>query len=115
MRLPSGCRMKNERWRWEGVGEAGTPRWWWSRLCRCEGTWTREKSGDGLEPPVDHGMDRAFPSACLAAQTKRWAQGIRVPAPLAGGGSTKAIALVVTAHFIKESLLLFIFHIQATF
>ena len=26
----------------------------------------------------------AFPSACLAAQTKRWAEGIRVPAPLAG-------------------------------
>ena len=25
----------------------------------------------------------AFPSACLAAQTKRWAEGIRVPAPLA--------------------------------
>ena len=29
----------------------------------------------------------AFPSGCLAAQTKRWAEGIRVPAPLAGGGS----------------------------
>ena len=27
----------------------------------------------------------AFPSGCLAAQTKRWAEGIRVPAPLAGG------------------------------
>ena len=26
-----------------------------------------------------------FPSGCLAAQTKRWAEGIRVPAPLAGG------------------------------
>ena len=26
----------------------------------------------------------AFPSACLAAQTKRWAEGIRVPAPLPG-------------------------------
>ena len=25
----------------------------------------------------------AFPSGCLAAQTKRWAEGIRVPAPLA--------------------------------
>ena len=32
----------------------------------------------------------AFPSACLAAQTKRWAEGIRVPAPLAGRGSTTA-------------------------
>ena len=32
----------------------------------------------------------AFPSGCLAAQTKRWAEGIRVPAPLAGGGSTTA-------------------------
>ena len=29
----------------------------------------------------------AFPSGCLAAQTKRWAEGIRVPAPLAGGGT----------------------------
>ena len=32
----------------------------------------------------------AFPSGCLAAQTKRWAEGIRVPGPLAGGGSTTA-------------------------
>ena len=32
----------------------------------------------------------AFPSGCLAAQTKRWAEGIRVPGPLAGGGSTSA-------------------------
>ena len=32
----------------------------------------------------------AFPSGCLAAQTKRWAEGFRVPAPLAGGGSTTA-------------------------
>ena len=30
----------------------------------------------------------AFPSGCLAAQTKRWAEGIRVPGPLAGGGTT---------------------------
>ena len=29
----------------------------------------------------------AFPSGCLAAQTKRWAEGIRVPAPLVGRGS----------------------------
>ena len=28
----------------------------------------------------------AFPSGCLATQTKRWAEGIRVPGPLAGGG-----------------------------
>ena len=28
----------------------------------------------------------AFPSGSLAAQTKRWAEGIRVPGPLAGGG-----------------------------
>ena len=28
----------------------------------------------------------AFPSGCLPAQTKRWAEGIRVPAPLAGRG-----------------------------
>ena len=35
----------------------------------------------------------AFPSGCLAAQTKRWAEGIRVPEPLAGGGSTTAISL----------------------
>ena len=27
----------------------------------------------------------AFPSGCLAAQTKRWAEGMRDPAPLAGG------------------------------
>ena len=26
----------------------------------------------------------AFPSGCLAAQIKRWAEGIRVPGPLAG-------------------------------
>ena len=32
----------------------------------------------------------AFPSGCLAAQTKRWAEGIRVQGPLAGGGSTTA-------------------------
>ena len=32
----------------------------------------------------------AFPSSCLAAQTKRWAEGLRVPAPLAGRGSTTA-------------------------
>ena len=32
----------------------------------------------------------AFPGACLAAQAKRWAEGIRVPGPLAGGGSTTA-------------------------
>ena len=32
----------------------------------------------------------AFPSACLAAQTKRWAEGISVPAPLAGRDSTTA-------------------------
>ena len=69
MRLPSGCWMKNELWRWEGVGEAGTPRWWWSRLCRFEGTWTRGKSGDGLDPPVDHGMDSI-----------RWVRGVK------GGG-----------------------------
>ena len=31
-----------------------------------------------------------FPSGCLAAQNKRWAEGIRVPAPLAGRGSTTA-------------------------
>ena len=28
----------------------------------------------------------AFPSGCLAAQKNRWAEGIRVPAPLAGRG-----------------------------
>ena len=32
----------------------------------------------------------AFPSGFLAAQTKCWAEGIRVPAPLAGGGSSTA-------------------------
>ena len=32
----------------------------------------------------------AFPSGCLAAQTQRWAEGIRVPGPLAGRGSTTA-------------------------
>ena len=32
----------------------------------------------------------AFPSGCLAAQTKRWAEGSRVPAPLPGRGSTTA-------------------------
>ena len=32
----------------------------------------------------------ALPSGCLAAPTKRWAEGIRVPAPLAGRGSTTA-------------------------
>ena len=35
-------------------------------------------------------------SACLAAQTKRWAEGIRVPGPLAGGGSTTARGRVAT-------------------
>ena len=33
-------------------------------------------------------MDRGCSS--LAAQTKRWAEGIRVPGPLAEGGSTTA-------------------------
>ena len=31
----------------------------------------------------------------LSAQTKRWAEGIRVPAPLPGRGSTTAILLHV--------------------
>ena len=45
----------------------------------------------------------AFPSACLATQTKRWAEGIRVPAPLAGGGTqilyplTRGLSLWSTA------------------
>ena len=38
----------------------------------------------GLRPLVELCVPRAaFPSGCLAAQTKRWAEGIRVPAPLA--------------------------------
>ena len=60
------------------MGEAGTPRRWWSRLCRCEGTWTREKSGDGLDPPVDHSMDSV-----------RWVMGC-------GGGGGKEFLLWVT-------------------
>ena len=32
----------------------------------------------------------AFPRGCLAAQTKRCAEGIRVPVPLAAGGSSTA-------------------------
>ena len=46
----------------------------------------------GCSPPGSsvHGIFQApraaFPSGCLAAQTKRWAEGIRVPAPLAGVG-----------------------------
>ena len=35
-------------------------------------------------------LRRVRPSGCLAAQTKRWAEGIRVPGPQAGGGSTTA-------------------------
>ena len=43
-------------------------------------------------------------SACLAAQTKRWAEGIRVPAPLAGRGSTTArgILRLCPAHCIAS-------------
>ena len=37
-----------------------------------------------LRPLVLH--LHAFPSGCLAAQTKRWAEGSRVPAPLPGTG-----------------------------
>ena len=50
----------------------------------------------------------AFPSGCLAAQTKRWAEGIRVPAPLAGGGSTTArrILHLCPASSCQESLFL---------
>ena len=33
-------------------------------------------------------------SACQCTQTKRWAEGSRVPAPLAGGGSTTARGLL---------------------
>ena len=40
--------------------------------------WHHRLDGHEFEPRA------AFPSACLAAQTKRWAEGIRVPAPLAG-------------------------------
>ena len=36
----------------------------------------------------------AFPSGCLAAQTKRWAEGIRVPAPLPGRASPSASQLL---------------------
>ena len=35
----------------------------------------------------------AFPSGCFAAQTKRWAEGIRVPAPLAGLRIFRAVKL----------------------
>ena len=42
----------------------------------------------GLQRPSVRAAKRApraaFPSGCLAAQTKRWAEGIRVPGPLAG-------------------------------
>ena len=37
----------------------------------------------GLVPGGGSAPRAAFPSGCLAAQTKRWAEGIRVPAPLA--------------------------------
>ena len=57
MGFPSGCRIENELQGWEGVAEAGTPRWWLLQLSRCEGTWTKEKSGNGREPSVGHGMD----------------------------------------------------------
>ena len=58
----------------------------------------------------------AFPRACLAAQTKRWAEGIRVPAPLAGpreGGAWWA-----TVHGVAESQtrlndFTFTFHLHA--
>ena len=43
-------------------------------LCACP----RLRGGRGPRP------------CCLAAQTKRWAEGLRVPAPLAGRGSTTA-------------------------
>ena len=43
-----------------------------------------------LENPWDGGAWWASIYGCLAAQTKRWAEGIRVPGPLAGGGSTTA-------------------------
>ena len=51
----------------------------------------------------------AFPSGCLAAQTKRWAEGIRVPAPLAGRGMLSR--LVIT--FLPRSKHLLISWLQS--
>ena len=48
----------------------------------------------GWDDPLEKGMATHssilawIPSGCLAAQTMRWAEGIRVPAPLAGGGTS---------------------------
>ena len=43
----------------------------------------------GVRPRLE-GKPRTPLSSRVAAQTKRWAEGIRVPGPLAGGGSTTA-------------------------
>ena len=55
----------------------------------------------------------AFPSGCLAAQTKRWAEGIRVPAPLAGGPvpliTTRWVSVCVCSHtlfLLKQSFVM---------
>ena len=55
------------------------------------------QSGRRLLPPASRALCQAkraptaaLPSGCLAAQAKRWAEGIRVPASLAGQGSTTA-------------------------
>ena len=52
-----------------------------------------------------------LPKRLLGAQTKRWAEGIRVPGPLAGGGDFIFLGSRITAdgdcsHEIKRHLLL---------
>ena len=45
-----------------------------------------------------------IPKRLLAAQTKRWAEGIRVPGPLTGGGSTQRLVWAAKQALGKAAL-----------
>ena len=64
----------------------------WSKCSQaCPNSEAQQLLSEGKEAP-----QAAFPSWCFPAQTKRRTEGIRVPVPLAWGGSSTARVLLIS-------------------